>query len=87
MQTNTEQDLPLRVWPIAAIMGMFFANAIPHAIAGILILNLPTLLLFSALRNYWTHRAVRMTAYVSAAVFFMFVTWAIGSMPLPGRFI
>ncbi len=100
------------VIPLAALAGMFFANAIPHVLAGPLILALPTPfsggpgtlsspmvnvlwglsniaiggLLLRAIRPWTDDRITRGTAIAAGAAFLIFLTWAIGSLPLPGRF-
>jgi len=106
---------PKRGWhvlPIAAIAGMLFANALPHTIAGPLILWLPTPFsggpgtlsspmvnvlwglsniaigawLVRVIRKWTNDPGVRWTMVIAAAAFLVFLTWAIGSLPLPGRF-
>jgi hypothetical protein len=91
---------------------MFFANALPHTLAGPLILQLPTpfsggpgtlstpmvnvlwglsnvvigLLLVRAIQPWAGDRITRLTMAAAAAIFLVFLTWAIGSLPLPERF-
>jgi len=107
------RDVPLWVWPVAVLTALFLANAVPHTIAGPLILNLPTpfsggpgglsspmvnelwglsniaigLVLISRIRPWLGKTAIRATMLVTAFAFAIFLTWAIGSQPLPGRFI
>lgn len=104
-----------RAWyalPAAALGAMFLANALPHTMAGPLILPLPTpfsggpgslsspmvnvlwglsniaigALLLRAVRPWAKDTVVRWTAVAAGAGFLVFLTWAIGSLPLPGRF-
>ncbi len=116
MTMNAEQvarpAMPVWVWPTAALAAMFFANAVPHTVAGLLVLDLPTPFsggpgtLSSPLVNtYWglsnivaglvltrliwpwrNRPALRWTMILAAFALVMFVSWAIGSRPLPGRF-
>ena len=116
MQTTSPsapvKDIPLWVWPVAVLTALFLANAVPHTLAGPLILNLPTpfsggpgalstpmvnelwglsniaigLLLIARIRPWLGSRAIRTTMIVTAFAFAIFLTWAIGSLPLPGRF-
>lgn len=43
-------------------------------------------LLLWAIRGWTRDKAVRWTAAIAGAGFLVFLTWAIGSLPLPGRF-
>jgi len=106
------ERVPLWVWPTAFIAGLFFANAVPHVLAGPLILNLPTpfsggpgtlstpminvlwglsnvgigWILSTRIRPWFSLAPVRGTIVAAAVLFAIFLTWAIGSQPLPGRF-
>jgi hypothetical protein len=108
----TARDIPLWVWPVAVLTALFLANAVPHTLAGPLILNLPTPfnggpgslstpmvnelwglsniviggLLLWRIRPWLGSTAIRTTMIVTAFAFAIFLTWAIGSLPLPGRF-
>lgn len=110
--TAATSRVPRWVWPVAAFAGMFLANAVPHTLAGPLILNLPTPFnggpgglsspmtnelwglaniaigfgLVTRIRPWLGNKAVRWTMILFAAGFAVFLTWAIGSLPLPGRF-
>lgn len=105
--------IPLWVWPVAVFAALFLANAVPHTLAGPLILNLPTpfsggpgtlsnpmvneiwglsnivigLGLISRIRPWLGKTAIRTTMIVAAFAFAIFLTWAIGSLPLPRRFV
>jgi hypothetical protein len=91
---------------------LFLANAVPHVLAGPLILNLPTPFsggpgtlsspmvnvlwglsnvgigwwLLTRVRQWLAVPSVRWTMIAAAVIFAIFLTWAIGSQPLPGRF-
>ena len=108
----TSERVPLWVWPTAVVAALFFANSVPHVLAGPLILNLPTpfsggpgtlsspminllwgfsnvgigWVLCTRIRRWLAVTAVRGTMVVAAVLFAVFLTWAIGSLPLPGRF-
>lgn len=112
METAVTNKRQWYVLPAAALAGMFLANAIPHVLAGPLILALPTpfsggpgtlsspmvnvlwglsniaigWLLLVAIRPWGSQTITRGTTIVAAAAFLIFLTWAIGSLPLPGRF-
>lgn len=106
------ERIPLWVWPTAVVAALFFANSVPHVLAGPLILNLPTPFsggpgtlsnpmvnvlwglsnigiggaLFTRIRPWFPVAAVRAAMVAAAVLFAIFLTWAIGSQPLPGRF-
>ncbi|MEO6012477.1 MAG: hypothetical protein ABIQ30_02690 [Devosia sp.] len=103
---------PRWTWPVAILSALFLANAVPHTLAGPLILNLPTPFsggpgtlsnpmvnvlwglaniaigwaLLTRVRPWLDRPALRWSMIASAAAFFVFLTWAIGSLPLPNRF-
>jgi hypothetical protein len=105
-------NVPIWVWPVAVLTALFLTNAVPHTLAGPLILNLPTpfsggpgtlsspminelwglsnivigLGLISRIRPWLGKTAIRATMMLTAFAFAIFLTWAIGSLPLPTRF-
>ena len=112
MPETAIRSRPWYVLPVAGLAAMFFANALPHVLAGPLILHLPTpfsggpgtlsspmvnvlwglsnvligALLVRSVQPWASGRAARITMAAAAAAFLVFLTWAIGSMPLPARF-
>lgn len=111
-QSVERETLPAWVWPAAIVAAVALANAVPHTLAGPLVLSLPTPFsggpgtLSGPMINFlwglsnialgawllwcirpWLHRrSVRIALIATAIVFATFLTWAIGSLPLPGRF-
>jgi hypothetical protein len=107
-----ENSRPWYALPVAALAAMSFANALPHTLAGPLVLSLPTpfsggpgslsspmvnvlwglsnllvgYLLVRSIKPWVVTPAARVTMAIAGAAFLVFLTWAIGSLPLPGRF-
>lgn len=99
-------------WPTGVVAAIALVNAVPHTLAGPLILNLPTpfsggpgtlsspmvnLLwglsniaigggLMTRIRPWLPRPALHWTMIAAAVIFVVFLTWAIGSLPLPNRF-
>jgi len=110
--STIEGPAPAWVWPAIVVAAVALTNAVPHTLAGPLVLNLPTpfsggpgtlsgpminflwglsnialgVILLSPVRPWLHRRAVRVVLIVAAVAFATFLTWAIGSLPLPGRF-
>jgi hypothetical protein len=109
---SANERVPLWVWPTAVVASLFFANSVPHVLAGPLILNLPTpfsggpgtlsnpminvlwglsnvgvgWVLSARIRPWFSLPTIRGAMVVAAVLFLVFLTWAIGSLPLPTRF-